>query len=155
MKGFIDILYIPIIVFGLIIAFAIIFEVSASLKEAIKGTAIDSNNIVSSGIESVLNLGSYLLLAVYFGLPISGIILAYFFGSEPIFAILGVVLLLVSVFINAILKDVAISIVSQLTNAQAIIANNVILSNAIAYFPFIMFIFGLILMLVQHMRKPY
>lgn len=143
----IDVLWIPVVIFFLLIFIAVTIEVLTNISSGLSEVIPFFNNYVSFE-----NTFAYIFLGLYFGIPLVGIITAYLTGSEPVFLIISIAMLALGIFIFGILKAVSIEIINVLPNAKNFISNNVILSNAIEYYPFIMFMIGLGIMLVQVLK---
>ena len=64
----------------------------------------------------------------------------------------AIILLLISVLLNAIFKDAILEFLKAFPNIYEIYSNSAILQNAITYYPLIMFVFGCIIIIAQFVR---
>jgi hypothetical protein len=142
----IDAIYIPIIIGILIIIFAVIYNTFASVSNALY-TA--TNLGLFSNFAVWNNVFTFLIVGVYFGLPAIGIILSYLSGIHPIFLPLGIVMLIIGVFLFAIMKGVIIQIIPGFSEVYALFSNSQILSKLVEYYPLIMAIFALLIIIFQ------
>jgi hypothetical protein len=146
MKGMIDALYIPILVGIFILIAAVIYEVFYNVSSAL-GTATGLGFFTNfSAWNSIF---SFLIIAVYFGLPIVGMVLSYLSGIHPIFLPFGIVLIIASVFIFGIMQGVILELIPNFSNAYAFISSNTILSKLVQYYPLIMAVFGILIIMLQ------
>lgn len=143
----IDTMFIPILVIFIIliacVGIFILHEVSNAFVNANVNPDYFSN---LSGLDTG---ATYFIYAVYFGLPVVGIILAFYSGRNILFAIASVGLLAINLFVFGILKDVFVRLLPSLGAAYTLFSNNAILSSLIEYYPFIMFVFGAIAIAAQ------
>lgn len=149
MKTLVDALFIPVIIAVLIIGIIISIFLFNTLSSAFYNA---TNLQVFANTKTIENSLVYLIIAIYFALPVASIFLAVLYGSEPVFAILSLALLVINVFLSAIMKDVIVSFVNALSYLNAV-KENYIISILIEYYPFIMFIFGLMIIASQFIFK--
>lgn len=145
----IDSIYIPIIVGILIIIFAVIYNTFVSVSNALYSA---TNLDLFSNFAVWNNVFTFLIVGVYFGLPIIGIILSYLSGIHPIFLPLGIVMLMIGVFLFAIMKGVIMQIIPSFSEAYTLFSNSQILSKLIEYYPLIMAIFALLIIIFQFLQ---
>jgi hypothetical protein len=148
-KAMIDSIYIPIIVGILIIIFAVIYNTFVSVSNALYSA---TNLDLFSNFAVWNNVFTFLIVGVYFGLPIIGIILSYLSGIHPIFLPLGIVMLMIGVFLFAIMKGVIMQIIPSFSEAYTLFSNSQILSKLIEYYPLIMAIFALLIIIFQFLQ---
>jgi hypothetical protein len=85
-------------------------------------------------------------------LPIIGIILSYLSGIHPIFLPLGIVMLMIGVFLFAVMKGVIMQIIPSFSESYALFSNSQILSKLTEYYPLIMAIFALLIIIFQFLQ---
>lgn len=144
----IDTIWVGVLVFFFLILSLVLIEILASISVGFSSIGLE----FFSGYEKLRDSLGYFFLGIYFGIPIAGIVASYLVGSEPIFLIPAVSFLIISVLIFGILKATSIELIKALPNTFNFVANNKILSYALDYYPFIMFLFGIGILLAQFLR---
>ncbi|MEM5830477.1 MAG: hypothetical protein QXL82_03130 [Candidatus Aenigmatarchaeota archaeon] len=152
MKGIIDSIFIPAVIFLLIIVFAISIFLFNSFIENFK--KIDQNNEIVKAKDKINEILVIALLMLIFGLPLASVILALFFGSNPGILPISIFLLILGVFLSAIFKEVIIEFFNNLEYLE-VLKTNEIFATFINYYPLIMFIFGIIIIIAQLINKIY
>ncbi|MEM3062677.1 MAG: hypothetical protein QW303_03915 [Nitrososphaerota archaeon] len=149
MKGSIDVIYVPVIVAVVVISIAVIAMIYFSVTGALAPTIDFFNNAELSNTMS--NVFLTLIYAIYFGFPIVAIILAFISGSHPIFIPISIVFLFISVLISGIMKIILMNVVDEIPYVSTLFSESVP-SSLIEYYPFIMFVFGLLIIFSQYLR---
>ncbi len=150
MKAIIDVIYIPILIFALLIGLFIVFQIMKSLETPFQNVGI---NVTSTIIRTTFNYLDYFVLAIFFGLPVFAIILALISGGETILFPIALILLIISVLINSILRDAIVEIIKNLEYIYNWYSKSQITQTLISYYPFIMFVFGMTIIIVQFAFK--
>ena len=142
----IDTLFVPIVVAVLIIAIAfgyfVLTQISKPLYEA---TGVSIFNLENTAFQTAFK---FLVISIYFGLPIVAVVLSFLSGINPIFLPIGVILLVISPFIFGIMKSVMINILSSHEFFVSFFSDP-ILGISLEYFPLIMTIFGALIIFTQ------
>jgi hypothetical protein len=145
----IDTVYIPLAVAMLLIIVGTAYFLFGEIGNAIFGP--DALNLPQFTLNQTWkNVFTYLFIMFYFGLPLIGIILATISGTHPIFLPLGIIFLLIGIFIFGIMKEVTVSIFNNFDLTRDLFSSNVVLSKMLEYYPFIMGIFGVLIIGLQH-----
>jgi hypothetical protein len=145
----IDVVYIPIAVAILLIIVGIAYFLFGTIGNAIFGP--NALNLPQFTLNQTWkNAFTYFFIMFYFGLPLAGIILATISGTHPIFLPLGIILLIVGIFVFGIMKEVTITIFNNFNLTRDLFSSNVVLSKMLEYYPFIMGIFGVLIIGLQH-----
>jgi hypothetical protein len=140
MRGMIDSIYIPILVFALLIVFSFSYYIFVQISQPLyEETGVSVFQLASS--QQVANAFKFIIIAVYFGIPAAGLILSFLSGINPIFLPIGVIFLLINPFIYGILKQVMVQFF-QADNFFLTLWSDPILSRLLNYYPLIMTIFG-------------
>jgi len=140
MRGMIDSIYIPILVFALLIIFSFSYYIFVKISEPLyQTTGVSVFKLATS--QQVNNVFKFLMVAVYFGIPTTGIILSFLSGINPIFLPIGIIFLLINPLIYGILKEVMVQLF-QTDNFFLTFWSDPILSKLLNYYPLIMTIFG-------------
>jgi len=142
----IDTLFVPIVVavlvIGIVFGYFILTEISKPLYEA---TGVAIFNLENTAFQTAFK---FLVISIYFGLPIVAIVLSFLSGINPVFLPIGVILLIISPFIFGIMKSVMINILSS-NEFFVNFFSDPILGIALEYFPLIMTIFGALIIFTQ------
>lgn len=139
----IDTLFVPIMVILIILALFIIIEINERLGEVFNTSGvIYEYSAISKGI-------IYVIYGVYFGLPLAALILAFFVKSNIGLLIIAVPLLAVDVLLYGIMQGVMVEILPNFTKAMGYLAENELLINFIQFYPIIMFLLSVVLIIVQ------
>lgn len=148
MKGLVDIVFIPVMIFVLILSIVVILEISHSISKNMENQIPIMANL-QQGVEK----GTiYLIYGIYFGIPLVGVILAYMFGSEPILLPIGLVFLFVGVFLFGLFKGILLEFIPNFSHVYQLFSGNLMLSKMVEYYPFIMFLFGVMMMVAQFVK---
>jgi hypothetical protein len=140
MRGMIDSVYIPILVFALLIVFSFSYFIFVKISEPLyQATGVSIFQMATS--QQVSNAFKLLMIAVYFGIPAIGIILSFLSGINPIFLPIGIIFLIINPFIYGILKEVMVQFF-QTDSFFLTFWSDPILSKLLNYYPLIMTIFG-------------
>ena len=140
MRGMIDSIYIPILVFALLIVFSFSYFIFVKISEPLyQATGVSIFQMATS--QQVSNAFKLLMIAVYFGIPAIGIILSFLSGINPIFLPIGIIFLIINPFIYGILKEVVVQFF-QTDSFFLTFWSDPILSKLLNYYPLIMTIFG-------------
>jgi len=140
MRGMIDSIYIPILVFALLIVFSFSYYIFVQISQPLyQATNVSVFQLANS--QQMSNAFKLLMIAVYFGIPAVGIILSFLSGINPIFLPIGVIFLIINPFIYGILKGVMVQLF-QTDNFFLTFWSDPILSKLLDYYPLIMTIFG-------------
>ena len=140
MRGMIDSVYIPILVFALLIVFSFSYYIFVKISEPLyQATGVSVFQLATS--QQVTNAFKLLMIAVYFGIPAIGIILSFLSGINPIFLPIGIIFLIINPFIYGILKEVMVQFF-QSDSFFLTFWSDPILSKLLNYYPLIMTIFG-------------
>ncbi len=152
----IDVMYIGIAIFILLMSLIVVFEIIPPLAQEFQNLGINLNtsifNITSQGLQKVMSIYDYLLLGIFFGIPIAAIILAIIAGGIEFLLPLAIILLIISVLINAIFKDALLNLIQQTTYLKQYYSERPIIQYLITYFPLIIAIFGFIIIIAQFIR---
>lgn len=149
-KGLIDTMYVPFAVFFLIIAICVTAFVYFSISEALSADIPFFASAETA--ETMSNVFIALIYAVYFGLPIVAIILAFLNKSHPVFIVVAISFLLVSVLLSAVAKFILVKIIETFPYVPALFESG-ITSLLIEYYPFIMFVFAILIIIAQFVRE--
>ncbi|MEM4773125.1 MAG: hypothetical protein QW648_03915 [Nanoarchaeales archaeon] len=152
MKAIIDSIFITAVIFLLIIVFAISIFLFNSFIENFK--KIDPENEIVKAKDKINDVLAIALLMLIFGLPLASVILALFFGSNPGILPISIFLLILGVFLSAIFKEVIIEFFNNLEYLE-VLKTNEIFAIFVNYYPLIMFIFGIIIIIAQLINKIY
>jgi len=140
MRGMIDSIYIPILVFALLIVFSFSYYIFVKISEPLyQATGVSIFQLATS--QQVANAFKFIIIALYFGIPAIGIILSFLSGINPIFLPIGIIFLLINPFIYGILKEVMVQFF-QTDGFFLTFWSDPILSKLLNYYPLIMMIFG-------------
>lgn len=152
MKAIIDTIFISAMIFLLIIVFAISIFLFNSFIENFKN--IDPNNEIIKSKDKINDVLAIALIMLVFGLPLASVILALFFGSNPGILPISIFLLILGIFLSAIFKNIIIEFFNNLEYLE-VLKTNEIFATFINYYPLIMFIFGIIIIIAQLINKIY
>jgi hypothetical protein len=140
MRGIIDSIYIPILIFALLIVFSFSYYIFVKISETLyQTTGVSVFQLATS--QQVNNTFKFLVIAVYFGIPTIGIILSFLSGINPIFLPIGIIFLIINPFIYGILKEVMVQFF-QSDSFFLTFWSDPTLSKLLNYYPLIMTIFG-------------
>jgi len=140
MRGMIDSIYIPILVFALLIIFSFSYYIFVKISEPLyQATGVSVFQLATS--QQANNAFKLIMVAVYFGIPAIGIILSFLSGINPVFLPIGIFFLILNPFIYGILKGVMVQ-VFQTEEFFLTFWSDPILSRLLNYYPLIMTIFG-------------
>jgi len=140
MRGMIDSIYIPILVFALLIIFSFGYYIFVKISEPLyQVTGVSVFKLATS--QEVNNAFKLLMIAVYFGIPTIGIVLSFLSGINPIFLPIGIIFLLINPLIYGIFKEVMVQLF-QSDSFFLTFWSDPILSKLLNYYPLIMTIFG-------------
>jgi hypothetical protein len=142
MKGMIDILFAPLAVLVIGIILFVILEIYLNLSDAF-------SSLFALPKESIGNTVLYVFYAVYFGIPIAGIILSLLVGSHPVFMVLGIIFLIFGVFLSGIYKQIFVQVLPSLNETYNFVSSNTVVSSLIDYYPFVMLLTGMGILIAQ------
>lgn len=152
MKAIIDTIFITAVIFLLIIVFAISIFLFNLFVENFK--KIDPENEIVKAKDKINDVLAIALIMLIFGLPLASIILALFFGSNPGILPISIFLLILGVFLSAIFKEIIIEFFNNLEYLE-VLKTNEIFATFVNYYPLVMFIFGIIIIIAQLINKIY
>lgn len=152
MKAIIDTIFITATIFLAII----ITLVSISIFNMFfnQYSQFDPNNKILEKRDVLNNVFVSALFLIIFGLPLAAIVLALFFGSNPAILPIAIIFLFITVFLSAIFKDVIIDVANALPETNTI-KFNTIFATFVEYYPFIVFVIGIIIVIAQLINKIY
>jgi hypothetical protein len=140
MRGMVDSVYIPILVFALLIVFSFSYYIFVKISEPLyEATGVSVFRLANS--PQVTNAFKFIVIAIYFGIPAVGVILSFLSGINPIFLPLGIIFLIINPFIYGILKEIMVQFF-QSDDFFLTFWSDPILSRLLNYYPLIMTIFG-------------
>lgn len=135
----IDSLFVPVLIFVVIlsvcIGFIVLNEILASLPFQINIGWLNTAFVI-------------VMYIVYFGIPIAAIILSLLSGGSSLLLVLSFFLLVFNVFISYILKGVIIDFVNSYPALQNLFSDQT-LAILIEFYPFLMFLFGVAIIMTQ------
>ncbi|MEM4511557.1 MAG: hypothetical protein QXD25_01965 [Nanopusillaceae archaeon] len=152
MKAIIDTIFIASMIFlAIIITLVSISIFNMFLNQY---SQFDPNNKILEKRDVLNNVLVNVLFLIIFGLPLAGIVLSLFFGSNPAILPIAIIFLFITVFLSTIFKDVIIDVANTLPETNVIKFNN-IFATFINYYPFITFVIGMIIVIAQLINKNY
>lgn len=152
MKAIIDTIFITATIFlAIIITLVSISVLNIFLNQY---SQFDQNNKLLEKRDVFNNVLVNALFLIIFGLPLAGIVLALFFGSNPAILPIAIIFLFITVFLSTIFKDVIIDVTNTLPETNIIKFNN-LFAAFVQYYPFITFIIGIIIVIAQLINKNY
>jgi len=146
-RGYIDALFFPVIAFCFLILLVAILFVYNTVTSGIN-TNLNQTSGFTFPYPNLDRIFAYLFIAIYFGIPLCGIILAYLSGGNPIFGIFGIFLLIFSIFISGILKGVIVEILPSFESSSAFI-NNWVIAMIVDNFAIFALLFGIMILIIQ------
>jgi len=140
MRGMIDSFYIPILVFALLIVVSLSYFIFVKISEPLyQATGVKVFELATSPTTN--NAIKTLIIAIYFGVPVVGVILSFLSGINPIFLPIGIIFLFINPFLFGILKSVMVQFF-QSEQFFLTFWSDPILSKLLNYYPLIMTIFA-------------
>lgn len=132
---------------GILVASVVMDSVQTSLNPLVPAV---SQDVLTQGVNAI-NTFNYGFVIIMFGLGIGGVIFAWLVPTHPIFIILSIMMLLISVIILPVLSNAFESFATNASMAPAT-ANFPLMMYLMSNLPAIEIVFGILTIIVMYTR---